>query len=169
MFKLCRDDNGVSPVVGVILMVAITVILAAVIAAFVLGQSEIEGTPQAIVVIDDINTDVTGNGYWINLTHNGGDPFHLNNIKLIITNNDQLAQLTIDPISTTDPDIVQSSEKLSIRVDGASSMIWKNHVTNITLGTISGTLSSWSLGDELQVQFVYKLSGNLITDINQFA
>jgi len=34
---LFDDDRGVSPVIGVILMVAITVILAAVIAAFVLG------------------------------------------------------------------------------------------------------------------------------------
>lgn len=32
-----RDNRGVSPVIGVILMVAITVILAAVIASFVLG------------------------------------------------------------------------------------------------------------------------------------
>jgi len=32
-----NDDRGVSPVIGVILMVAITVILAAVIASFVLG------------------------------------------------------------------------------------------------------------------------------------
>jgi flagellin-like protein len=34
---LAEDDNAVSPVIGVILMVAITVILAAVIASFVLG------------------------------------------------------------------------------------------------------------------------------------
>ena len=34
------DDRGVSPVIGVILMVAITVILAAVIASFVLGFGE---------------------------------------------------------------------------------------------------------------------------------
>ena len=35
--KLLDDDDAVSPVIGVILMVAITVILAAVIASFVLG------------------------------------------------------------------------------------------------------------------------------------
>lgn len=35
-----RNDNAVSPVIGVILMVAITVILAAVIAAFLGGMSE---------------------------------------------------------------------------------------------------------------------------------
>ncbi|WP_267162973.1 type IV pilin N-terminal domain-containing protein [Halovenus salina] len=38
--KLFNDDNAVSPVIGVILMVAITVILAAVIATFVLGLGE---------------------------------------------------------------------------------------------------------------------------------
>ena len=34
-----KNDEAVSPVIGVILMVAITVILAAVIAAFVFGMS----------------------------------------------------------------------------------------------------------------------------------
>jgi flagellin-like protein len=43
------DDNAVSPVIGVILMVAITVILAAVIATFVLGLGDQVATtaPQA--------------------------------------------------------------------------------------------------------------------------
>jgi flagellin-like protein len=35
----CRKEDAVSPVIGVILMVAITVILAAVIAAFVFGMA----------------------------------------------------------------------------------------------------------------------------------
>ena len=38
--KLLQDDDAVSPVIGVILMVAITVILAAVIATFVLGLGD---------------------------------------------------------------------------------------------------------------------------------
>jgi len=37
MMALRKDEKGVSPVIGVILMVAITVILAAVIASFVFG------------------------------------------------------------------------------------------------------------------------------------
>jgi len=43
------DDDAVSPVIGVILMVAITVILAAVIATFVLGlgESVSDTAPQA--------------------------------------------------------------------------------------------------------------------------
>jgi flagellin-like protein len=39
MMALRKDEKGVSPVIGVILMVAITVILAAVIASFVFGMS----------------------------------------------------------------------------------------------------------------------------------
>jgi flagellin-like protein len=38
--RLFNDDDAVSPVIGVILMVAITVILAAVIASFVLGLGD---------------------------------------------------------------------------------------------------------------------------------
>lgn len=38
--QLLRDDSAVSPVIGVILMVAITVILAAVIGTFVLGLGD---------------------------------------------------------------------------------------------------------------------------------
>jgi len=57
------DDRAVSPVIGVILMVAITVILAAVIGTFVLGLGEnVESNPSAGVTtetLDDNTIDVT--------------------------------------------------------------------------------------------------------------
>jgi len=73
MFKeLFADDNerGVSPVIGVILMVAITVILAAVIGAFVLGFGDrvSEQPPTA-----QIGFDFNGNTS-VDITHDGGDP-----------------------------------------------------------------------------------------------
>ena len=47
--KQIGNENAVSPVIGVIIMVAITVILAAVIAAFVFGMSgNIEKAPSCI-------------------------------------------------------------------------------------------------------------------------
>ncbi|WP_394324999.1 type IV pilin [Halopiger goleimassiliensis] len=46
------EERAVSPVIGVILMVAITVILAAVIAAFVLDMGPSEPDPQAAVDIE---------------------------------------------------------------------------------------------------------------------
>jgi flagellin-like protein len=53
-----NDDDAVSPVIGVILMVAITVILAAVIGTFVLGLGEqVEQNARAGVNADVDNTD----------------------------------------------------------------------------------------------------------------
>ena len=64
------DDRGVSPVIGVILMVAITVILAAVIGSFVLGVGDNVSEPtQASIGFEENNsTSVT-------VVHNGGDAF----------------------------------------------------------------------------------------------
>ncbi|WEL17199.1 Pilin/Flagellin, FlaG/FlaF family [Halorhabdus sp. SVX81] len=62
---LFDDESGVSPVIGVILMVAITVILAAVIATFVLGLGEqiSDTSPQASFELqDDGNTLVHAGG-----------------------------------------------------------------------------------------------------------
>jgi flagellin-like protein len=67
--QLFTDDSAVSPVIGVILMVAITVILAAVIGSFVLnlGGSLQQSAPQASFGFDyNSTTNVT-------ITHESGD------------------------------------------------------------------------------------------------
>jgi len=68
--KFLRDRRGVSPVIGVILMVAITVVMGAVIAAFSYGY--LGTTPKApnvaLSVIDD-STDQTS----LLVKHNGGE------------------------------------------------------------------------------------------------
>jgi len=48
MMKFRENEDAVSPVIGVILMVAITVILAAVIAAFVFGMGSNVGTTKTV-------------------------------------------------------------------------------------------------------------------------
>jgi len=54
------DEKGVSPVIGVILMVAITVILAAVIASFVFGMgSSVKKTYNVAVTAQQIGDKVT--------------------------------------------------------------------------------------------------------------
>lgn len=75
--EFLTDDDAVSPVIGVILMVAITVILAAVIGAFVLGiGGEQETAPQATI---DLSTDTEDNN--ITATHRGGDTFNEQNTQ----------------------------------------------------------------------------------------
>ena len=67
LFK--SDDRAVSPVIGVILMVAITVILAAVIGTFVLGLGDSLGDSQPTAQLDVENSTSSN----ITITHNGGD------------------------------------------------------------------------------------------------
>ena len=64
--KFRENEDAVSPVIGVILMVAITVILAAVIAAFVFGMGSNVGTTKTVSITSQIVKDD------IILTINGG-------------------------------------------------------------------------------------------------
>ena len=81
-----NDDRGVSPVIGVILMVAITVILAAVIGTFVLGLGDSIGdnqpTAQLSVDLDQDAGDLT-------IEHDGGDSISSETLTVIVTADDQ--------------------------------------------------------------------------------
>ena len=78
--ELFADDDAVSPVIGVILMVAITVILAAVIGTFVLGLgSEVQDTPRVDFTVNEDGNELT-------MTHDGGDPIGRDNIEVIAGN-----------------------------------------------------------------------------------
>jgi len=77
-----NDDRGVSPVIGVILMVAITVILAAVIGTFVLGLGDsLEQAPQA-----QLDAEAAGSGASevLNISHNGGDSIAAEDIRVVV-------------------------------------------------------------------------------------
>ncbi len=73
--KLFKNTHAVSPVIGVILMVAITVILAAAIGSSVFGQGPAESAPQANFDIKSAGVDTAGMAS-IRIEHLGGDPIH---------------------------------------------------------------------------------------------
>ena len=81
--RLFEEDDAVSPVIGVILMVAITVILAAVIATFVLGlgDSLSNTAPQASFSFDydDASPDT------LTITHDGGDAIEAGTLSATIS------------------------------------------------------------------------------------
>ena len=81
------DDRGVSPVIGVILMVAITVILAAVIATFVLGLGEqVSSTAPQVNVDWNQSTGTGNNNFTVGATHNGGATVTGGNVGLSAQN-----------------------------------------------------------------------------------
>ncbi|MFU1782399.1 type IV pilin [Haloarcula japonica] len=77
--RFFNDDDAVSPVIGVILMVAITVILAAVIATFVLGLGDqVSNTaPQA-----SFSTEYDSGSDIVTVTHDGGDSIKASNLYI---------------------------------------------------------------------------------------
>lgn len=83
MQKIGKNEEAVSPVIGVILMVAITVILAAVIAAFVFGMAGTTGKTKNVAA----TAQMIGNT--VVVTYQGGpDSGALNaTLPLIATDN----------------------------------------------------------------------------------
>jgi flagellin-like protein len=94
------DSRGVTSVIGVILMVAVAVILAAVVATFALGTTEdLSNTgPQAIIEVSDAPddfdnpSDTPGTGIYqgwegiVDIVHEGGDPLPAKEIEISIRN-----------------------------------------------------------------------------------
>jgi len=116
--KIRADEKGVSPVIGVILMVAITVILAAVIASFVFGMgSKMQQTsPNMVAILKDYPNDdlSTGDIDWIAvMTITGGDNVDKNAITLIATYtgyNDTLRTVSVDGTSLTAGELAEMTE-----------------------------------------------------------
>ena len=79
LFK--TDDRAVSPVIGVILMVAITVILAAVIGTFVLGLGDSLGDNQPTA---QLSVDIDYENDNISVEHNGGDAIAADELSVIV-------------------------------------------------------------------------------------
>ncbi|GAA0298509.1 type IV pilin [Halarchaeum salinum] len=92
------DDRAVSPVIGVILMVAITVILAAVIGTFVLGLGNQVGnqSPQASFGFDFEETGL------VTITHQGGDTIQSDATITVNATGDALSTTWGTPITAGD-------------------------------------------------------------------
>jgi flagellin-like protein len=127
--NLKEDDAAVSPVIGVILMVAITVILAAVIGTFVLqlGNQVGDTSPTASTSFDQS----VGNTDEIEVVHDGGDSLNSDNIEFVYQNRD----------SDTD------------EVDGSYAGTWADGDGEITAGesVLVSLTDDFDSGDKLQV------------------
>ena len=91
-----RNNRAVSPVVGVMLMLVVTIVLAAVVSSFAGGMAEVsEKAPQLTITtswkIDDNN---------ITVQHAGGDPVAPNDIRIVLTAYDG-TQISVDMNNVT--------------------------------------------------------------------
>jgi flagellin-like protein len=150
---LLDDDRAVSPVIGVILMVAITVILAAVIGTFVLGLGDqvSQTTPQASFSFDyDRNA---GANDTLTIAHNGGDTLDANEVNVTVSGAENAtrssynwAEAPLDGSSsvsagstvTLDGDIVSGGDTLDLR-SATVRVVWQ-----AAEGDSSAQLGTWS-------------------------
>ena len=113
-----NDDRAVSPVIGVILMVAITVILAAVIGTFVLGLGDSLGdnqpSAQLSISVDESSDTVT-------IEHNGGDRINLDNLDIVARNgSSSVDRATVSEIDSVDQDRISVGDSVDLNYTGAS-------------------------------------------------
>lgn len=142
-FKKLFDNNyAVSPVIGVILMVAITVILAAAIGSSVFGQGPEKSAPQANIEITAVSAYTNASSpATVKLEHLGGDSINFAN---------------------------NETTKVTVSVDGEDSIA----VDATGVGTMdAGSVKSLDLaipdiltGSDVNVKIIDVETGQLISD-----
>ncbi|MGB9938531.1 type IV pilin [Methanosarcina sp.] len=156
--KLFMNNKAVSPVIGVILMVAITVILAAAIGSSVFGQGTAESAPQANLDIQQAGigaaTSYTGNVASIKIEHLGGDTINFaSGTKVVASVNDGNSK-TLDVSSLTDPLDVGDVQTLKLVTSSSAQL------------TDTGTTDYISSGDTVNIKIIDVKTNQLICDKN---
>ena len=148
--QLIADDDAVSPVIGVILMVAITVILAAVIGTFVLGLGEqVQSTSPNTQfsfeyspgdAADDFSStaDTDGDGL-LEATQTSGKSIPASQLRLVGSSQASDKEFTASNKYAAGDDI-ETSDSISIRVnnDDEVDIVWTSEE-----GDQGDTLRTW--------------------------
>ncbi len=130
-----KNEEAVSPVLGVILMVAITVIVATIIAVFMFGVGEPEEAPHAKLKFTADPTNLT-------ITHGGGDALVLKDSIITI----------INAVNDTTP------------VDGVLLSTFTGETTLLPGGKINNGTVGLAQGGIYRVQILHAPSGQFIAN-----
>jgi len=142
--KVFGDDRAVSPVIGVILMVAITVILAAVIGTFVLGLGDQlqSTTPQAQFGFSTTSVDVgvSGGGSTeavtaVQITHEAGDTIAASDLNVVV---DGATSYT----KASGSDVVQGQFSGDVSAGSSITILGASSSTAVTTGTSEWTYNT---------------------------
>ncbi|GGM57005.1 flagellin-like protein [Halarchaeum rubridurum] len=140
--QLIDDDRGVSPVIGVILMVAITVILAAVIGTFVLGLGSNVGNnaPSATFNYEyGLGDSDSGVNATVTITSQGGDSITGSTLENQVSNGDATYGTTDDWPDTVTAGSSSTFEKSAGNNTNAS---WTGETIQVVWSSESGGSSS---------------------------
>ena len=149
------DDRAVSPVIGVILMVAITVILAAVIGTFVLGLGDQLGdsTPQASYDIDSVDADTNE----IEITKTGGQDLAFSDLRVVVDVAGSTDEFDLSNITAEDD--WRTADTGTITIDGTNTTI---SVRSGSADGTSGDITDITAGNDVTVTVIHKPSGGTV-------
>lgn len=154
--KFRQNDEAVSPVIGVILMVAITVILAAVIAAFVFGMGTPKQAPQSSIRASSVKSGANSS---VVLEHQGGADVVLGNTKLIVEQG--TSRTSFDQAGNSSQRFV-AGDKLKVVTEPLDSINLNGNIVNFTVTPSGSTNLMISPGSELVVTMIDIPSGQQI-------
>jgi flagellin-like protein len=142
--NLREDKRGVSPVIGVIMMIAIVVIIAAVVAAFAYGIiGGVNKAPSTAMVVEGAHA---GGSINVTIFQHGGDTI-------------------TEAFNTSFPcSIADKWKNIEMRYNGAkvgsasASGMWMNGVDH----NVTGWTTNFEAGDQIKVEFKTLSSGDSI-------
>lgn len=165
IISLRGDEGAVAPVIGIVFVVAIAVILAAVVGAFTLGigAETTQTAPQASLTVENFDTSANN----ATLTHGGSDPITFSQTDIKIENSSvsitfQSGTGTDTKFRTGDTLIISSDGE-----DGAGSVD-----TNVLLSGSGfqygdnklGDGAAFENGESVTITFIDQPSGQVITE-----
>ena len=123
-------DDAVSPVIGVMLMLSITIIIAAVLMAFAGGMADTKpATPSVDLSAEFVKS---GEGIVLRLSHNGGDTLNPKDIRVtayVTTEMSSGEQLIIKDI-IGDDNAWNAGESILLTTDKTKSLLGIDNVEN---------------------------------------
>ena len=152
-----KDEEAVSPVIGVILMVAITVILAAVIAAFVFGMGgNLTEAPPSVSLVASSNSATSGAD--IIIKHTGGDVLAGSDWKVSVVaagnNTGYVTSSSVDDFSVGSQVIIENDETITTTAPYTFSTTWKHN----------GGGDEFVQGNKYDVKVVHIPSNSMVLD-----
>ncbi len=154
-----KDDKAVSPVIGVILMVAITVILAAAIGSSVFGMGPAKSAPQASLEIKAGEKFVSGTSpATIKIEHLGGDPIHFETV--------QGAQKTKVMASVNGRPSIRITEANNAETDGGLGILEVGSLKTLKLENSTASSGFLSIGssETVNIKIIDTETNQLICD-----
>jgi FlaG/FlaF family flagellin (archaellin) len=124
-------DDAVSPVIGVMLMLSITIIIAAVLMAFAGGMADTKpATPSVDLSAEFVKSD---EGIVLRLSHNGGDALNPKDIKVtayVASASSSGEQLIIKDLIPVDDTAWNAGESILLTADKTKSLLGIDDVSS---------------------------------------